>query len=96
MRYFNKPLSELSSMMKIFPQILINVPVKIKPDIFSVPRIAGVIRDTGMSIGDDGRILVRYSGTEPLCRVMVEGKDKGMIEKSARMIADAIKMELNP
>jgi len=95
MQYFNKPLSELSSMMTIFPQLLINVPVKIKPDIFSVPGIAGAIRDAEKSIGDEGRILVRYSGTEPLCRVMVEGKDRGVIEKSARMIADAIERELN-
>jgi len=95
MQYFNKPLSELSSMMPVFPQILINVHVNIKPDIFSVPVIAGAVRDAERSIGHEGRVLVRYSGTEPLCRVMVEGKDRGVIEKSARIIADAIKTELN-
>ena len=96
MQFFNKSLSMLSSMMTVFPQILINVPVKVKPDIFSVPGIAGVIRDAEKAAGDKGRILVRYSGTEPLCRVMVEGKDKDEIEKSARIIADVIKRELNP
>jgi len=94
-QYFSKPLSELSSMMTIFPQVLINVPVKIKPEISSIPAIAMIIREVEATLGD-GRVLVRYSGTEPLCRVMVEGKGKDEIEKAARMIADVVKKELNP
>jgi phosphoglucosamine mutase len=95
MQYFNKPLSELSSMMTIFPQVLINVPVKIKPEISSVPAIAMIIKEVEATLGD-GRVLVRYSGTEPLCRVMVEGKSKDEIEKAAGMIVDVVKNELNP
>jgi phosphoglucosamine mutase len=95
LQYFNKPLSALEYMMTIFPQVLINVPVKIKPDISSVPAIATVIKEAENTLGDEGRILVRYSGTEPLCRVMVEGKSKDEIDKAARMIMDVIKKELN-
>jgi phosphoglucosamine mutase len=95
MRFFNKPLSALASMMQIFPQTLINVPVKIKPEISGVPEIAMVINEVERGLGDEGRVLVRYSGTEPLCRVMVEGKSQDEIEKSARVIAEVIKKELN-
>jgi len=95
MQHFKKPLSQLSSMMTIFPQTLINVRVKIKPEIQSVPAMAAVIKDAEKVLGDDGRIVVRYSGTEPLCRVMVEGKSKEEIDKVARMIADVIERELN-
>jgi len=95
MQFFNKPLSELSYMMQIFPQTLINVPVKIKPEISGVPEIARVIKEVEKELGDEGRVLVRYSGTEPLCRVMVEGKSKQEIEKSANLIVGVIKKELN-
>lgn len=95
MQYFNKPLSELSSMMTIFPQVLINVPVKIKPEISGVPAIVKALKEAESTLGDEGRIVVRYSGTEPLCRVMVEGKSKDEIDKAARMISDVIKKELN-
>jgi phosphoglucosamine mutase len=94
-QYFNKPLSELSSMMTIFPQTLINVPVKIKPEISGVPAIARIIKKVEATLGDEGRIIVRYSGTEPLCRVMVEGKNQEEIERSARLIVEVIKKELN-
>jgi phosphoglucosamine mutase len=96
MQFFHKPLSALSSMMQIFPQTLINVPVKIKPEISGVPEIATVVSEVQKALGDEGRVLVRYSGTEPLCRVMVEGKNQEEIEKFARMIADVINKELNP
>jgi phosphoglucosamine mutase len=94
-QHFNKPLSELSSLMTIFPQTLINVRVKVKPEMQSVTAVAKAIKDAEMSLGDEGRIVVRYSGTEPLCRVMVEGKSKEEIDKAARMIADVIERELN-
>jgi phosphoglucosamine mutase len=95
-QYFNKPLSELSSMMTIFPQVLINVPVKIKPEISSVPVIAMAIKEAESVLGDEGRIVVRYSGTEPLCRVMVEGKNKNEIDRIAAVVVDVIKTALNP
>lgn len=94
-KMFNKPLSELASLMTIYPQTLINVPVKIKPDISQVPDLLRVIEEAEKGLGEDGRVLVRYSGTEPLCRVMVEGKRLEDIEDYARVIADAVAKNLN-
>ncbi|MFC1532575.1 phosphoglucosamine mutase [Thermodesulfobacteriota bacterium] len=94
-RTFNQPLSDLSALMTIYPQTLVNVPVKRKPDIYSVPELAGVINDTETELGDEGRVLVRYSGTEPMCRVMVEGKDQEEIEEYARRIADVVTKRLD-
>jgi phosphoglucosamine mutase len=96
MQFFNKSLSDLASIMTIFPQVLINVPVKIKPEIAGVPEIAKAVKAAEKILGEEGRILVRYSGTEPLCRVMVEGKGMEAIERSANLIAEVIKKELNP
>jgi len=89
------PLSRLSTLMRIYPQTLINVPVKKRPDIHEVPELAGVIETAETDLGDDGRVLVRYSGTEPLCRVMVEGKDREKTEETAKRIAAVIDKELN-
>ncbi len=69
----SKPLSELADSVTLFPQILMNVPVSKKPEIDSVDRIREAIRDAETALGEKGRVLVRYSGTQPLCRVMVEG-----------------------
>jgi phosphoglucosamine mutase len=93
--FFDKPLSVLAGVMKIYPQILINVKVKNKPEISGVPEIKKVMDSAESALGDNGRILVRYSGTEPLCRVMVEGRDKAEIEGYAKNIADIINKELN-
>lgn len=93
--FSGKPLSQLAGIMTIYPQVLINVPVKKKPEISSVPQICGVMDSVEKQLSGDGRILVRYSGTEPLCRVMVEGKDRTEIESYARKIADIIEEELN-
>jgi len=86
-----KPLSELAKMMDIYPQKLINVEVKKKPDITTVPQIAKTIKRIEKELGDDGRVLVRYSGTQNICRVMVEGPSDGVTEKYCREIADIAK-----
>jgi phosphoglucosamine mutase len=96
LKYFNKPLSALSSLMTVFPQRIINVPVKNKPEIFSIPEIVEVIKEVENDLAEDGRVLVRYSGTEPLCRVMVEGKSEEEIEQFTQKIADVITEKLNP
>jgi phosphoglucosamine mutase len=90
-----QPLSELSSLMTVYPQTLINVPVAKKPDISEVPALVKIIKDTEQELGVEGRVLVRYSGTEPVCRVMVEGKRQEEIEAYARNIADVITRQLN-
>ena len=76
MRSASKPLSELAGIMRVFPQILINVPVCEKPDIGTVAGIQDVVGQVESRLGDEGRVLIRYSGTQPLCRVMVEGPSK--------------------
>ena len=90
----NKPLSELKQNFTKFPQTLINLRVKDKRDFMSVDAIAASIRDAEQSLGEKGRVLVRYSGTEPLARVMVEGEDAAEVEGQARKIASSIEAEL--
>ena len=68
-----KPLSELAKTVDVFPQKVINVPVKSKPEISSIPQAVEVIRQVEQELADSGRVLVRYSGTQNVCRVMVEG-----------------------
>ena len=89
-----KPLSEMAAMMDIFPQKLINVDVKRKPDIDTVPRLVDAIRQAERELGEEGRVLVRYSGTQNMCRVMVEGPSAGVTEKYCREIADIVRNEL--
>lgn len=96
MKETNKKLSELASEMKVFPQTLINVRVS---DFGKVrfPRdteIKKAIEAAEKELGDDGRVLVRVSGTEPLVRVMLEGKDKEKIETLAQEIAEVVKERL--
>jgi len=89
-----KPLSEMAAMMDIFPQKLINVDVQRKPEIETVPRLMEVIRQVESELGEQGRVLVRYSGTQNMCRVMVEGPSDSVTEKYCRQIADVVKSEL--
>ena len=89
-----KPLSELAGMMEIFPQKLINVPVKSKPDISTVPQVVAAIKQAEAELGDRGRVLVRYSGTQNACRVMVEGPTEALTEKFCKQIAEAVKTAL--
>jgi phosphoglucosamine mutase len=89
-----KPLSELASLMEIYPQKLINVSVQSKPEITSIPSLASIIRQVESELADRGRVLVRYSGTENLCRIMVEGPSEDLIEKYCQQIAAAVRSAL--
>ena len=90
----NVSLSELSRIMSVFPQVLLNVEVQNKPEIESVPQIMEAIRSVEAILGEKGRVLVRYSGTQPLCRVMVEGPDKEQTRLYCRQISDVVKSTL--
>jgi phosphoglucosamine mutase len=90
----DKPLSELAKVMDVFPQKLINVPVKSKPDISSVPKVVEAIKGAEAELGEQGRVLVRYSGTQNACRVMVEGPTESLTETLCRQIADVVKAAL--
>jgi len=94
MRDENRPLSVLSQVMSVFPQVLLNVDVRKKPALESVPGIMAAIRSVEERLGEKGRVLVRYSGTQPLCRVMVEGPEENETRRYCQRIADAVKAAL--
>jgi len=94
MKKTGKPLSELASCMTPFPQVLVNVRVKRKREFSSLPRVCAAIEKAERVLNGRGRVLVRYSGTEPLARVMVEGMDRGEITSLAQEIASAMEGEL--
>ena len=87
-----KPLSELASVMDVLPQALVNakVPNHKKERYMEYPEIADAIEKLNGMFAGEGRVLIRPSGTEPLVRVMIEGKDQRMIEKEARKLAELI------
>ncbi len=90
----SQKLSELVKIMKIYPQVLLNVPVKEKIDIRKIPEINEVIDKVENQLKDQGRVLVRYSGTQPLCRVMVEGPDEQETQQYCQDIVDVIQEKL--
>jgi phosphoglucosamine mutase len=85
-----KPISELARAMEVLPQKLINVDVNRKPDIATVPELVDAIRQVESELGDQGRVLVRYSGTQNMCRVMVEGPTIQTTERYCRQIAEVV------
>jgi len=94
MKTEGKPLSELAKIMTVFPQVLINIDVKTRPDLSTVPEIAKAIKGAEDALGNRGRVLVRYSGTQSMCRVMVEGPTKEETVKHCERIADVIRKKL--
>jgi phosphoglucosamine mutase len=86
-----KPLSELAGLMEIYPQKLINVDVTAKPEFSTLPQVMEAIRQAEAELGENGRVLVRYSGTQNMCRVMVEGPTIEITERYCRQIADEIR-----
>lgn len=94
MRRHNKTLSELAEVMIPLPQVLVNVRVVKKTDIMTIPEVAALIRNIEQTLQDSGRILIRYSGTEPLLRIMLEGQDKIQITGWAKEIADLVELKI--
>jgi len=95
MKKNNKKLSELSTIMQKFPQVIENVEIKYKKDIYSIPEIKRAISTAEKTLSDRGRVLVRHSGTQLLCRVMVEGQDEKEIKGIAQNLAQLIGNKLN-
>jgi phosphoglucosamine mutase len=89
-----KPLSELAKAMDVFPQKLLNVPVSRKPELSTVPQVMDAIRQAEEELGQSGRVLVRYSGTQNVCRVMIEGPTAELTEKYCNQIADVVRTAL--
>ena len=90
-----KKLSKLCSVMTRLPQILVNVTINKRKDLNAIPPVKKAIDEAQKVFGSKGRVLVRFSGTQPLCRVMVEGPSKENISKIARNIAGLIEENLN-
>lgn len=95
MKKTGKSLSELASCMTTLPQVLLNVKVKKKRDLGEFPAVSAMISKAENDLLDKGRVLVRFSGTEPLARVMIEGEDKQRITVMAQEIAESIERALN-
>jgi phosphoglucosamine mutase len=95
MKKEKKPLSELAKIIKTFPQVLINVKVKRKAPLEEIPELRNVISKVEKELGDKGRVLVRYSGTQSICRVMIEGPTKDNTERFAKEIARVVEDKLN-
>jgi phosphoglucosamine mutase len=89
-----KSLSEATAGFDRYPQILVNVRVREKKPFETVPGIAAAAAELESKLDGHGRLLLRYSGTENLARVMIEGRDQSEIEKQAHELADVIKAEL--
>ena len=94
MRARRLPLHELSRGMKKYPQALVNVEVSLLREPLESPGIRDAVRVVQDELGSEGRVLLRRSGTEPLVRVMVEGRDGGRVEEMARALAGTVRSEL--
>src|SRR5437762_899367 len=86
-----RPISDLARCMDVFPQAQLGLVVKSKPELGSLAGVMRAIRDVEHKLGDQGRVLVRYSGTEPKVRVLVEGPDQKLIDGYANQIAGELK-----
>ena len=85
-----KPLSELRHCLKKYPQAQRNLTVKSKPSLDALPEVALLVSETEKSLSGKGRVLLRYSGTEPKVRLLIEGSDESMIHAAADRIAEAL------
>jgi phosphoglucosamine mutase len=85
-----RELADLADDLKTYPQVLLNVRVSEKKDLARIPEAAAAMTRIEEQLGSNGRLLVRYSGTEPLLRVMIEGQDMQQIDRWAHQIADAV------
>lgn len=94
MQRSGKTLSELAQVMIALPQVLLNVRVERRADLAEFPEITQTIQEIEAKLGEDGRVLIRYSGTEPLLRIMLEGPDKVEITGMAHAIADCVTQHL--
>jgi len=94
MKRTGQPMSELAKSMTAVPQVLLNVKVTQKPTLDTIPELQRAIQESEQRLNGSGRVLVRYSGTEPLLRVMVEGERDDQIREVANHLVDVIKVHL--
>jgi phosphoglucosamine mutase len=89
-----QPLSALTKDLKVFPQVIVNVRVREKHPLDLLPAVVAAIHDADTDLHGNGRVVVRYSGTEALARVMIEAESEQVMQHHASRIADAIRAEL--
>jgi phosphoglucosamine mutase len=89
-----RELDQLAGELVVYPQVLVNVRVRERADYMGRPAIADSIRRVERKLEGHGRLLIRYSGTEPLLRIMLEGRDDGEIRQWAHEIAESVRAEL--
>jgi phosphoglucosamine mutase len=89
-----KRLSELRKVCTKFPQVVVNIRVKEKPSWDSLPDVMKLVKETEQALGDKGRVLLRYSGTEPKARLLIEGPDGAQIRSYADEIGGMIKRHI--
>ncbi len=89
-----RELADLAAELVAYPQTLVNVRVRERVDVDSVPSVADAMARVRAALDDRGRLLVRYSGTEPLLRIMIEGEDQASVQALAEEIADAVRTSL--
>jgi phosphoglucosamine mutase len=94
MRDHNKTLGELASGFQRYPQVLVNVRVREKRPFADLPAVQQLAHEVERKLGDRGRLLLRYSGTESLARVMIEGESESEVKAQANALAEAIRAEL--
>lgn len=94
MRHHNKTLAELVSGFERYPQILVNVRVREKRPFNQIPTVKRLADEIELQLGDRGRLLLRYSGTEALARVMIEGESEAEVKSQANALAEVIRAEL--
>ena len=89
-----KSIEALTADLKVFPQVIVNVKVREKRPLDSIPAVVAAIRAAEEELADSGRVVIRYSGTEALARVMIEAESEALMHHHANAIADAIRQEL--
>src|SRR5690606_8045022 len=94
MKFYDKDLSDLTDEIELFPQEMINVDVLKRVPFEEVKDIKEAMENATRELGEEGRILLRYSGTEPLARVMVEGKNPALVNRLCKELADTVKKAL--
>ncbi|MBY0515336.1 MAG: phosphoglucosamine mutase [Bacteriovoracaceae bacterium] len=94
MKFYKKGLKELADEVVLYPQVLLNTTTSKKPPFEDVPAIAQAVKEAEAELKGSGRLLLRYSGTENLARVMVEGQDAELVEKLCRQLTDIVAKQL--
>jgi phosphoglucosamine mutase len=90
----DRRLSELRQVITKFPQVVINVNVKAKPAWETLPDVLALVKEAEAQLGAEGRVLLRYSGTEPKARLLIEGRDHAVIQALATGITDRIRAHI--